>query len=203
VDGPDERPNDPAATSQATNVGGILRVVLDANVLYPAFLRDVFLRLAASDVYVPHWTARLHEEWIRNVLRNRPDLAEVRLERTRTSMDAHFPGALVTGYEDLERRFPGVEARDRHVAAAALKVGASRIVTANLKDFPTADLQAFGILTRHPDEFLSELIRSDLTTVRTVLESHRVGLQKPRMTPAEYMAAFTRAGLERSASLLW
>jgi hypothetical protein len=50
--------------------------------------------------YLP--TLRIHEEWIRNLTRGRPDLSAARLERTRVNMDRHFNSALVTGYEPLE-----------------------------------------------------------------------------------------------------
>lgn len=88
--------------------GRLIRAVLDANVIYPAFLRDVLLRLAASDLYLPHWTARIHDEWIRNVVQDRPDLSPARFQRTRANMDAHFPGALVVGFEAREEQVSGV-----------------------------------------------------------------------------------------------
>jgi hypothetical protein len=37
--------------------------VLDAWVLYPAPLRDFFMRLAVQ-LYQPKWTEEIHEEWI-------------------------------------------------------------------------------------------------------------------------------------------
>jgi len=40
--------------------------ILDACVLYPAPLRDFFMRLAVK-LYQPKWTDEIHEEWIRNV----------------------------------------------------------------------------------------------------------------------------------------
>lgn len=43
-------------------------VVLDANVLYPAPLRDFLLRLALTGIYRARWTANIHEEWKRNLL---------------------------------------------------------------------------------------------------------------------------------------
>lgn len=183
--------------------GPLIRAVLDANVIYPAFLRDVLLRLAASDLYHPHWSERIHDEWIRNVVRGRPDLSPGNFIRTRSSMDAHFPGALVTGFEDLEARFAEVDAGDRHVAAAALRAGADRIITWNLRHFPARALQPHGILAQDPDDFLCDLARADAATLRGVLEAHRVGLQRPPHTAPEYVAAFGRAGLVRSASLLW
>jgi 23S rRNA C2498 (ribose-2'-O)-methylase RlmM len=41
--------------------------VLDACVLYPPALRDLFMWLAVDMVYQPRWTNQIHDEWIRNV----------------------------------------------------------------------------------------------------------------------------------------
>lgn len=43
----------------------------------------------------------IHDEWIRNLLKNRQDLTREKLERTRDLMDAHVRDSLVTGFEDL------------------------------------------------------------------------------------------------------
>ena len=67
-------------------------VLYDACVLYPAPLRDLLLRLALTDLYRARWSDAIHEEWIRAVLRNRPDLSRHQLERTRALMgDAARP----------------------------------------------------------------------------------------------------------------
>ena len=39
--------------------------LLDANVLYPPGLRDLFLWLAVGGVYSPRWTETIHDEWMR------------------------------------------------------------------------------------------------------------------------------------------
>lgn len=62
-------------------------VVYDACVLYPAPLRDLLMHLALTDLYRARWTDEIHEEWIRNVLRSRPDLTREQLDRTRALMD--------------------------------------------------------------------------------------------------------------------
>lgn len=41
------------------------------------------MHLALTDLYRAKWTDMIHEEWIRNVLINRPDLTRQQLERTR------------------------------------------------------------------------------------------------------------------------
>jgi hypothetical protein len=39
--------------------------LLDANVLYPAPLRDLLMQLAVSDLFRAKWTAEIHQEWSR------------------------------------------------------------------------------------------------------------------------------------------
>ena len=57
-----------------------------------AFSNDV-------DLYQAKWTNEIHDEWIRNVLANRPDLKPTQLERTRNLMNSHVQDCLVFGYE--------------------------------------------------------------------------------------------------------
>lgn len=49
-------------------------VVYDACTLYPAPLRDLLMHLALSDLFRARWSNMIHDEWIRNVHANRPDL---------------------------------------------------------------------------------------------------------------------------------
>jgi hypothetical protein len=93
----------------------------DANVLYPAELRNFLMHLAMTGLFRAKWSAEVHEEWIRNLLISRPELTRMQLERTRDLMDKHALDALVTGYEDL---IPGVQLPDpgdRHVLAVAIR----------------------------------------------------------------------------------
>ncbi len=60
--------------------------VLDANVLYPAGSRDLFMRVHVEGVFQPKWTARIHEEWIRNVAANER-IPRAKLEQVRRLMD--------------------------------------------------------------------------------------------------------------------
>ncbi len=58
-------------------------VFLDANILYPAPVRDIFLQLAADDLVRAKWSADIHREWINALLRNEPHRHRTALERTR------------------------------------------------------------------------------------------------------------------------
>lgn len=48
-----------------------LTAILDANVLYPAPLRDFLLQLANVELYKPKWTEEIQEEWVGNLLRKK------------------------------------------------------------------------------------------------------------------------------------
>ena len=69
--------------------------LLDANVLYPAPLRDVLLQLAFTGLYQARWSAEIADEWKRNLIGNRPELAE-RIDRTQATMLRAIPDAVVT-----------------------------------------------------------------------------------------------------------
>jgi hypothetical protein len=62
-------------------------VLLDACVLYPAPLRDLLIELASKGMFRGRWTEKIHDEWIRSLLKNRPDLTRDQLERTRKLMN--------------------------------------------------------------------------------------------------------------------
>ena len=54
--------------------------LLDANMLYPAPLRDLLMQLAVTDLFKAKWTADIHREWIDAILRNDPHRDRAALE---------------------------------------------------------------------------------------------------------------------------
>jgi PIN domain len=148
----------------------VSRIALyDACVLYSAPLRDLLMQLALTGLFQARWTDQIHDEWIRNVLANRPDLAPASLARCRWLMDAHVPDCLVAGYEDLIPTLTLPDPDDRHVLAAAIHGGAGLIVTFDLGDFPAAVLGPWHVEAVHPDEFLTRLWDE---SADTVLQAH-------------------------------
>ena len=75
--------------------------LLDACVLYPGPIRDLLMQLARQGLYQPRWSADIHDEWMRSILRTQSDLTATQLSRTRALMDQHATGALVKGYQDI------------------------------------------------------------------------------------------------------
>ena len=178
------------------------RALLDANVLYPAPLRDILLQLAVMDVFQAKWTAEIHREWIEALLRNDPQRDRAALERTRDLMDRATRDSLVTGYERLISALTLPDPDDRHVLAAAIVGRCDVIVTQNLKDFPDAVLADFQIEAQHPDEFLRHQLRLWPGRFCGAVNKVRGRLLKPPYSIEEYLAALGRQGLVRTAEEL-
>lgn len=177
-------------------------VVYDASVLYPTPLRDLLMHLAGTDLFPARWTDEIHDEWIRSVLADRPDLTRERLERTRVLMDAAVPDCLITGYEVL---IPGLalpDLDDRHVLAAAIQAGADVIVSANLRDFPAESLARYEMQAMHPDEFVRYLIDLAPDLVCLAVRCHRASLKKPSKSVDGWLDTLRRQGLTVSVELL-
>jgi PIN domain-containing protein len=94
--------------------------LFDANVLYPAPVRDILMQLAVTDLFRAKWTADIREEWITALLERQPHRRRADLERTRSLMDSAVRDCLVVGYEDLIPSLSLPDPDDRHVLAAAI-----------------------------------------------------------------------------------
>lgn len=176
-------------------------VLLDANVLFPFTLRDFLVTLATTELYQAKWSEQIHDEWIRNVLKDRPELADV-LPRTRSLMDAAVPDCLVTGFEGLIESLELPDPNDRHVLAAAIRCGAQIIVTKNLKDFPSEILEQFGIEAQHPDEFLDYQFGLRPNLVVRAAKEQRKRWKNPPLTAEEYLERLSSQGLVVTAEKL-
>lgn len=174
----------------------------DANVLYPAPLRDFLIHLALTGLHRARWTTQVHEEWKRNLLKNRQDITREKLDRTSSLMDKAVPDGLVTDYEQLidGLRLPDVD--DRHVLAAAIKCSASVIVTFNLKDFPAEILAPFNVEALHPDNFIVDLWDLDEAAVLEAARRQRASLKKFPHTSREYLDRLLQQKLPETVKLL-
>jgi predicted nucleic acid-binding protein len=165
-------------------------VVLDACVLYPAALRDTLLRAAEYDLYTPYWSAQILDEVCRNLIKNgrfSPGQGEyLVVEMTRA-----FPDAAVVGYEPLIAVMEN-EPKDRHVLAAAVKVRAQVIVTANLLDFPESALAGYTLKAKSPDDFLLDLLSVDSVTMLKLIREQLADLRTPGATMDHLLAALTK-----------
>lgn len=175
---------------------------LDASVLYPAGLRNLLLRLASNHCFHARWSADVHREWMAAVLRDYPDVRPEALERTRSLMDRHAEGCIVTGYARL---VPGIhlpDRADRHVVAAAIVGEARAIVTRNLRHFPAARIRAYGLRAVAPDDFVMALFDMDGGAVVASAREHRASLRRPPLSVDDYLEVLRRQGLPRIVDAL-
>jgi predicted nucleic acid-binding protein len=176
--------------------------VYDANVLYPAPLRDLFIRLAQAGLVRARWTETIHDEWVRNVLKNNPNLDVERLARTRSLMNEAVRDCLVTGYDDLIDSLSLPDPDDRHVLAAAIRARAEIIVTFNRKDFPMETLARFDVEAQHPDDFLVALLDLVPELFHATFRRQREGLRNPPRTTEELLATLESQGLRQAVARL-
>ncbi len=176
--------------------------LLDANVLYPAPIRDILLQLAVDDLYRAKWTEDIHREWIEALLTNEPHRDRAALERTRNLMDQATRDCLVTGYNALIPSLDLPDPDDRHVLAAAIVGRCDVIVTQNLKDFPQVVVASYGIETQHPDDFLLNHLNLFPGLFCTAVHKIRGRLKNPPYSVEDYLATLTRQGLVATVSEL-
>jgi predicted nucleic acid-binding protein len=175
--------------------------LLDANVLYPAPLRDLLLQLAFAGLFQARWSADIDGEWTRNLLAARPELAS-QIALTRATMHRALPDALVTGYRSRITALSLPDPDDRHVLAAAITAAADAIVTYNLRDFPAAALAPYGIEAQHPDAFLQSFIIAMPSQVLAAVGDCLSRLTRPPVTAAGYLKIMHRIGMPETAAFL-
>lgn len=176
-------------------------VLYDACVLYPAPLRDLLIQVATAGLFRPKWTAAIHDEWMRNLIEQRPDIAD-KLPRTRALIDASVPDCLVEGYEDLIESLELPDADDRHVLAAAIHSRCDAIITFNRKDFRDGYLEKFNIEVLHPDDFLHHQFDLDNAKMLAAARMCRVRLKSPPVPADQYLDTLERSSLTKTVSRL-
>ncbi|MEX1171815.1 MAG: PIN domain-containing protein [Chloroflexota bacterium] len=174
----------------------------DANVLYPASLRDLLLRLGVAGLVTPRWTDEILDEMFEALLAKHTHLDQKDLARTRTLMCRAIRDCLIGGYQHLVPQLTLPDPDDRHVLAAAIHAGVDTIVTMNLKDFPATALAPHGVSATDPDSFILELVEELPEAVLEVLIGQAAALRKPAQTVPQLMDRLERNGLKRSMHAL-
>ena len=176
--------------------------LLDANILYPAPMRDLFMQLAVTDIFTAKWTEDIHREWMEALLRNEPHRERAALERTRNMMNQATRDCLISGYEPLISTLDLPDPGDRHVLAAAIVGRCDVFVTKNTRDFPVDRLAPFALEAQHPDEFLTSHLSLAPGVFCAAVRKIRAKLKDPRYPAEEYLAILTQQGLVATAAEL-
>ena len=100
------------------------KAVLDACVLHPFHLRNLFLQLAVDDAIDLFWSDEISREWLRSDSKTVVTAPMDRLIGQLARMNAVLPNANVQGWERHVEDIRGLpDEADRHVVAAAMQAG--------------------------------------------------------------------------------
>jgi len=130
------------------------------------------------------------------------------LVRVRKLVDRAAGDALIDRYRQHERLFPKTDAKDRHVAAAAMAARKRSgmvivtIITWNLKDFDRTELKQAGLVAENPDIFLSRLLADSPEDVVAAFMQMRDNLRNPTKTTRECADTLAAQGLKKFARLI-
>lgn len=146
----------------------------DANILISRTLRDYFVYAAKLGALDIHWSEAILDETTRNLIKQfdfRPEDADVLVER----LEAYLPSALVEVKRRDEDRVAKVEmdAKDRHVLAAALSAKAELLLTQNTRHFPKEWMAKRGVELIDAGTLLTRLAADYPAILR---EAHRLGV---------------------------
>ena len=150
-------------------------MLADANILFSRTLRDYVLYAADEGAIEVHWSRQILAEMSRN-LRENLGFSQDSTSRLEQLMNDYIEYALVeVDPGDLAAvEAVAMDAKDRHVLAAALSADADILLTENAKDFP-ADwmagqgmelLTAGQLLVRLADAFSDKMRAAHEKTVR-------------------------------------
>lgn len=172
--------------------------LIDANVFFSPRLGDLFVYMHVEEVIRIHWTDEIAEEWTRNAIatsKKDPSGVKRRLE----GMMKAVPDWQVANFIDFLPLVEETDSKDRHVAAAALKLAADEgddvvLVTDNLQDFPIASLARHQVTPISSSDYLRRLYLEEPLAVVQIAEACRTKLQAPARTRLEYVALLMRLG---------
>ena len=160
-------------------------VVLDANVLISAAIRDTLLRAADEGLYRLIWSDQILNEVQRNLVATLA-LPEEKAQKLIDTMTEYFPEALVSHHVPLIDSMTN-DQKDRHVLAVAVASGSQVIVTNNLRDFPKRAVEMYNIEVQSPDTFLIHLLDLDPRRMTEILRTQAQDLTSPAMTFEELL----------------
>jgi hypothetical protein len=178
--------------------------VLDANVLYPALLRDLLMQFAVAGLFHARWTRQIEieDEWTRNLLADRPDISAAQIAVTQTLMARAVPDARVHGHEPLIADILLPDPGDRQVVAAAVRAHAAVIVTRNLRDFPAPALERRGLVALHPDMVVMGLASAEPLKVIAGVRTCQTRLIRPPVSIDQYLNILLRHELTETVAFL-
>ncbi|AHM05628.1 hypothetical protein roselon_03370 [Roseibacterium elongatum DSM 19469] len=176
--------------------------VLDACVLYPTVLRQILLGCARRGLFTPLVSPRLLEEWTRTALKQGGPADELLARGEIARLRAAFPQAEIRHAPEDEAPLWLPDPGDIHVLATARAGGAAAIVTLNMRDFPTRELEVFDLIALHPDTMLLNALEAQGDIVRAAVHDTHAEAERLAEEDLPLRALLKRARLPRLAKAL-
>jgi predicted nucleic acid-binding protein len=178
-----------------------MRLCLDACVLYPTVLREILMGVAGEGLFTPLWSARICEEWRRTAERQSPGDGVIAAGEI-ALLNARWPEAEIPADAALEQQLWLPDPADIHVLATAITGRAEGIVTMNLRDFPTRELQAHNLHAHHPDALLYRFWQDHPDAVTETVTRVHATAQSLAGEPLDLRKLMKRARLSRLGKAL-
>lgn len=163
-----------------------LRLLLDANVLVDAQLRDIFLTFADLERIEIYWSEMILVE-VRRALVQQLQLDMAAVDSLIQQFRRAFPHAAVSGFESRIQLLELPDVDDRHVLAAAEHVECDYLVTQNLRDFPQDQVADPDLLISSPDDALLEVVGSNGAYLETAFSLILGRLRHPPISAETYL----------------
>lgn len=175
--------------------------VLDANVLFSSYLRDLILSLASEGLFEALWSEMILIEVARSLAKVYPEseTSQLRmLEQLRTG----FPESIVTGFEHIIGTLGCRDTNDEHVLAAAITAKAKWLVTFNVRDFPESSQAASHPEVIHPDPFLVLLAQTHPERFMAAIATLLAEYKNPMLNLSDFARRLENAQCPQIAALL-
>jgi predicted nucleic acid-binding protein len=177
-----------------------LRVLLDANVLVDAQLRDLFLTMAEAELIDLRWSPEIIGE-TRRALVGRLQLDAEKVDRLLVALNVAFNGASVQGFEHLVEQIKLPDEDDRHVLAAAIHGECDFLVTFNDADFIEGADPAGDVVVLTPDEAVFMLAGVFPDRLGSVVLAQIDRLRRPAITAEGFLGRLSKRAPTGAAAL--
>lgn len=182
-------------------------VLVDACSLAGVLNRNLICTLARAEFFRLRWSESILDETERAIAaiqgkRGKVD-PQAEASRNRRALETAFEDAMVSDFDHLLpacRVLP--DPNDAHVLAAAIRTGASVIVTENLSDFPTEIIQPLGLEARSADAFVADTISLDPGRAVEAIRRMRARLIRPEKSTDQLLFDMEAVGLVETVGML-
>jgi predicted nucleic acid-binding protein len=180
---------------------GRFSAVIDANVLYSSYLRDLLLELGREGLFEPRWSKEILKEVQRALVKKFPG-TEAQQSHKVTLLNRAAPSAMIDDHLHLVDGLVSTDPKDRHVLAAAIRAQSGALVTFNVKHFPADMFETYGIELLNPDDFLFDLADLNESHFVRVVSQVISNYARPALTVTDFASVMYKSQCPKIADFV-